>query len=162
MSEKKGNKSINKILVALDGSKYTDKTAEMSITLSKDLDSELYIIHVMEENKLPLGLEEFNRAAGMLPIPTHERLEPESYFERVCSTFVGKAQNQAKESGVKKVELLCVTGNTADEILKAAELYDIGLIVIGNRGLGTFSKTGMGSVTTKVANHANCTVMIVK
>lgn len=46
--------------------------------------------------------------------------------------------------------------------LALAKKKRVGLIVMGNRGQGRFSKVFMGSVSTKVCNHAHCTCITVK
>jgi nucleotide-binding universal stress UspA family protein len=75
--------------------------------------------------------------------------------------FLGEAEERIKKAGVQ-VELICVQGDPADEILRAIEENNVDLIVMGNRGLGGFSRTFMGSVSMKVCNHAPSTCITVK
>lgn len=60
------------------------------------------------------------------------------------------------------VNLKLRTGDPADVIMKEAKEGDYDLIVMGNRGLGTFSRTMMGSVSNKVLNHSNRNILIIK
>ena len=52
-------------------------------------------------------------------------------------------------------------GDPGTEILHYASEIGADLIVMGHRGLGTFSKIFLGSVSSRVLNHSNCSVFIV-
>ncbi|MGO1470886.1 MAG: universal stress protein, partial [Tissierella sp.] len=53
-------------------------------------------------------------------------------------------------------------GDPADAIIKETEKEDYDLVVMGSRGLGTFSRAILGSVSNKVLNHVETNVLIVK
>jgi nucleotide-binding universal stress UspA family protein len=53
-------------------------------------------------------------------------------------------------------------GNPADEILKAAETHEADLIVTGAKGLGAVGRFLLGSVSTRVVQHATCSVLVVR
>ncbi|MGH8916933.1 MAG: universal stress protein, partial [Actinomycetes bacterium] len=57
------------------------------------------------------------------------------------------------------VTVTAVHGLPADELVKASEGAD--MIVLGRRGMGGFARLLMGSVTSQVAQHAQCPVLIV-
>lgn len=143
----------SRILLALDGSEHSKKAADMAIDCAAKWNSELYLIHVQEKMEIPEEMEQYTKI---------EHLAPEEYFEMVCARFIGEAGTKAKAAGVKKVENICVTGDPANEIIKAAEEYGVDIIVMGSRGLGRFPRIVMGSVSTKVANYSHCTVIAVK
>jgi nucleotide-binding universal stress UspA family protein len=52
-----------------------------------------------------------------------------------------------------------VTGRPADELIQASE--DAELLVVAARGAGGFKRLIMGSVSTQVAHHALCPVVII-
>ena len=54
------------------------------------------------------------------------------------------------------------SGDPDKEILCAAEALNVGLIVIGSRGLGAISRALMGSVSDSVVRHAHCPVFVVR
>lgn len=53
-------------------------------------------------------------------------------------------------------------GDPGDVIIEKAEKEDYDLIVMGSRGLGAFSRAILGSVSSKVVNHVNTNVLIVR
>ncbi len=55
-----------------------------------------------------------------------------------------------------------VDGPITDTIVKEAEAGAFDIIVIGHRGLGGVSKALLGSISDRVADHAKCSVLIVK
>lgn len=55
-----------------------------------------------------------------------------------------------------------MTGDPADAILAVAESNQADLVVVGARGLGTVERFVRGSVSTKVAHHSPCDVLIVE
>ena len=65
----------------------------------------------------------------------------------------------AIDSRPASVTVTAVHGLPADELVKASESAD--MIVLGRRGMGGFARLLMGSVTSQVAQHAQCPVLIV-
>ncbi len=61
-----------------------------------------------------------------------------------------------------RVKTQCLQGDIAGEILDYAKRECADLIVMGSRGLGAFSKTLLGSVSNKIANRGDISVLIVK
>ena len=57
------------------------------------------------------------------------------------------------------VTVTAVHGLPVDELVKASEGAD--MIVLGRRGMGGFVRLLMGSVSSQVAQHAHCPVLIV-
>jgi nucleotide-binding universal stress UspA family protein len=61
-----------------------------------------------------------------------------------------------------EVNTIYKKGDPAEEILKLAEEGGYTTIIMGNQGLGKFSRALLGSVSNKVANHAKVNVLITK
>ena len=53
-------------------------------------------------------------------------------------------------------------GNPAEEIMKVAVKHRADLIVMGAKGLGAIDRFLIGSVSTRVVQHANCAVLVVR
>jgi nucleotide-binding universal stress UspA family protein len=61
-----------------------------------------------------------------------------------------------------RIEQVPRIGNPADEILKVAETHEADLIVTGAKGLGAIGRFLLGSVSTRVVQHATCSVLVVR
>jgi nucleotide-binding universal stress UspA family protein len=59
-------------------------------------------------------------------------------------------------------EPVCRIGKPADEIMNVAFTHRTDLIVMGAQGLGAVARFLIGSVSTRVVQHANCTVLVVR
>jgi nucleotide-binding universal stress UspA family protein len=59
-------------------------------------------------------------------------------------------------------EPLYQLGNPAAEIMKVASKHHADLIVMGAQGLGAIDRFLIGSVSTRVMQHANCSVLVVR
>jgi nucleotide-binding universal stress UspA family protein len=145
--------SVSRILVAVDGSEHSKKVVELGVDLALKWNAELYLIQVVEGTSVPEGYREFAK---------DEHMDPLSYFDRLGEQFLRPAEERARAAGIKKVERMPVRGHPAEEILKAAQERNVDLIILGSRGFGKFPRACLGSVSTKVLTHANCTCITVK
>ena len=68
----------------------------------------------------------------------------------------------AKETGEipPEVTVNVATGDPAQELVKASR--DARMVVVGSRGRGAFAQLLMGSVSSKVAHHAACPVVVIR
>jgi nucleotide-binding universal stress UspA family protein len=81
-----------------------------------------------------------------------------------------RAAQGVLDTAVRKVHSLggavaqahLMEGRAPQEIVSLAEDLGIGLIVMGSRGRGGFSRTLMGSVSDSVVRHAHCPVLVVR
>ena len=80
-----------------------------------------------------------------------------------------KASKTLLEHSVQKLikagftaEPLCNLGNPAEEIMKVASQEHADLIVMGAQGLGAIARFLIGSVSTRVVQHATVSVLVVR
>jgi len=59
-------------------------------------------------------------------------------------------------------EAVCLSGRPAEEIMKVAAKQHAELIVMGAQGLGAIARFLLGSVSTRVVQHATCSVLVVR
>jgi nucleotide-binding universal stress UspA family protein len=80
--------------------------------------------------------------------------------QRVKASAEEIVKEASDRHGQQQVTVRTVSGVPADEIIKASENAD--LVVVGARGAGGFARLSMGSVSSAVAHHAHCPVVIVR
>ena len=87
-----------------------------------------------------------------------------------------KSEKKVKEAGHKLIERsvqklikagftaepVCKIGNPAEEIMKVASKHHADLIVMGAKGLAAIDRFLLGSVSTRVVQHAHCPVLVVR
>lgn len=80
-----------------------------------------------------------------------------------------KAGDKILEQSVQKLveagfmaEPVCRFGKPAEEIVRAASKEHANLIVMGAQGLGAVARFLIGSVSTRVVQHADCAVLVVR
>ena len=133
------------ILVAIDGSTYTQMTLPAAIELARKFDSEILVLHVSEHDRgrAVVFAVESPAAATML---------------------VAEAAKTAREAGIPTKGLLrdVAAGHVAKAIVETAESHGSDLIVMGSRGLSDVQGLLLGSVTHKVMQTANVPVLVVK
>jgi|Deesub1362A_J573_1020465.scaffolds.fasta_scaffold00378_8 nucleotide-binding universal stress UspA family protein len=98
------------------------------------------------------------------PIPLHEETEMKFYgkLRREGEEIVRNAMDKIKDAGID-VELHDMHfGIAAERILKAERELDPDLIVMGARGLSTFKKMLLGSISDEVSRKAKAPVLIVR
>lgn len=61
-----------------------------------------------------------------------------------------------------KISSKLLEGRPSDRIIEAAKEGNFDLIVMGSRGLGGIKRFFLGSVSDRVADEAECPVLIVK
>ncbi len=59
----------------------------------------------------------------------------------------------------ESVTVKAVSGIPAEELVRASA--DADLVVVGSRGGGGFAQLAMGSVSSQVAHHAHCPIVII-
>lgn len=99
---------------------------------------------------------EVARIRAELPEEFHDLVRPELDAEerfREAQTIIGSPITVVPHQ---------TDGNAADSILKIAERVDADLIVVGARGMGVLGRFLRGSVSTAVAHHSPCDVLIVE
>ncbi|MDY0235937.1 MAG: universal stress protein [Gudongella sp.] len=140
---------MKKILVATDGSKYSQKALFKAKQIATDMGSEVTALSIVtlydniyshnKAIKSELGKAEMERSKDVL-----------KEAEEIFADFKGKFETVYK------------TGDVVEEIVKLAEEGNYDLLIMGSRGLGAFSRTLLGSVSDKVIHHVKISVMLVK
>ena len=136
---------ISKILVAVDGSEYSDKAFEYATMMIKNHESELLIVHIIEE-------------LGNIGYSISNQLEQDSHL--ILQKYRTKAENNGLQSSLRIIEEKGFSA--AEKILATAEKEKVDTIVVGTKGQKPTEQFLLGSTSYKVAHYSKCTVVIVK
>jgi nucleotide-binding universal stress UspA family protein len=151
-----------RVLVPVDGS---DASTHALLTMATcfDVDSaEITLLHVKETPWIHLGLD---REWFDYPGDAFERSDPEIQFEAELQREAESVLEDAHarlESYDCSVLTATEEGNPATEILGKAESGEYDLIVIGATGLRDTKHGMLGSVSSRVASQAPCSVAVVR
>uniref|UniRef100_A0A831XEG0 Universal stress protein n=1 Tax=Geobacter metallireducens TaxID=28232 RepID=A0A831XEG0_GEOME len=144
-----------KILVAIDGSPFSDKAAEEAVRMAagnqSQFKSKIYAMLVLP-NTPRSTFTDF-----VPPPPITETKEWDELRERVFYVI----EKNAREADIP-LEIKVVYGDPADELIDFAEKEQIDVIVIGSSGKGFLKRKLLGSVSNKVVKNAPCSVYIVR
>ena len=140
-----------KILVPVDGSKSSNRSVEVAKEIGKKFEAELLIMTVVSETSI------FEQYPTNFPYTLEVN---KANTER--AEYVLKEVEESLKDYPYKVELFYTIGSPAEEIVNVAEERECSLIIVGNRGLGAFSRTLLGSVSNKVINASKISVLVVK
>ena len=141
------------ILLATDGSEEAKLATQAATELSKETGSEVHVVYT-------------------LPTPA-QLIGHHLYSDEVRESLIGGAERDAEKflkeqaekigaDGGKIAETHLRSGDPDKEILRTAEALNVGMIVIGSRGLGAISRALLGSVSDSVVRHAHCPVFVVR
>ncbi|XP_028777556.1 universal stress protein PHOS34 isoform X2 [Neltuma alba] len=81
--------------------------------------------------------------------------------EEISARIISKALQMCKDKLVR-AESVIMNGDPREMICQAAEKMQVDLLVMGSRGLGTFKRAILGSVSDYCAHHAKTPILIVK
>jgi nucleotide-binding universal stress UspA family protein len=149
-------KSHMKILLAVDGSSYSDAAVNEAAARPWPADSELKIISAIE------SLQSLRPESWGLPQDSYRKLE--NALEAEARAAVEKAAAQFRQTTGQSVAVLSgvIPGQAREVILDEAEKWEADLIMLGSRGLGGVARLLLGSVSSAVLSYANCSVEIVR
>jgi nucleotide-binding universal stress UspA family protein len=142
-----------KILLASDGSREADLAARTAAELANNTNSELHLISVPDSTYHSVDL-------GYSYATYEEAIEAVKGETR---KFLDEQVQKVQEAGGSVKEAHPRTDEPPEKaIIHLAEELEVGLIVMGSRGLGGVRRALMGSVSDFVVRHAHCPVMIVR
>ncbi len=143
-----------RILLATDGSKYSEAATQVVASQVRPQDSEVLVLQVVE----------------LLVFSTPPQMDPR--YAPEMSVRLEEPLRQAKESVARAAEALraaefavntrVVEAEIRTGILDVASEWHADLIVLGSHGRKGLERLLLGSVSEAVARHARCSVLIVR
>ncbi|MGH9539627.1 MAG: universal stress protein [Terriglobales bacterium] len=149
-----------KILLATDGSKYSEIAATSVADRPWPAGSQIKVISVRDL----LDLE--NPTNAFSPCPVY----PESLLSEILNDSrqraeeaVSRARNILRSKGMKVCEGQYIpVGDARAVLLDEASAWGADLIVLGSHGRHGFDRFALGSVSESVALHAHCSVEVIR
>ncbi|MDI6728281.1 MAG: universal stress protein [Thermodesulfovibrionales bacterium] len=139
---------MQKILVAHDGSKSSDKALKKAVELAINFNASLTVLAVIPELYLTeLSDVDRNRIFEALSRETAEAME------KIRKSLSGKSM---------EVKTLIRQGDPAEKILETAQKMKVDMIVTGSHGRHGTKKFLLGSVSSKIVDYSKCPVLVVK
>jgi len=133
-----------RILVAMDGSIYSDKALEQAISMAKVCGSALFAITVID----------------IYPGSLTHGFGSDQRFTKEAGEILQRAQKRTAEEKIP-CETIVHTGKHVHEVIvREAIERDIDLIVMGTHGRTGLKKLLLGSVAERVIGHAPCAVLV--
>ncbi|MBN2298290.1 MAG: universal stress protein [Deltaproteobacteria bacterium] len=140
------------IVLGVDGSAPSEKTAEYAINLAQQCGSKVLLIHVVDFSAFK------NIVATPRDIAKH-------VYEKVMEEAQGYLDDKealCKEHGLECEKFLKI-GNPEDEIIKLAKNSNAGVIVLGSKGRSGVAGSILGSVAYGVLHRdKDIPVLVIK
>ena len=163
--------NFSKILVPMDGSKWSLDAAKYAIAVAKKNNAELIAIHILT----PSGYEYM---FDMIPASTSTLEELMGRSNQEVKSWMNGIKEEKKQQQEQtgntdnknsitaeipiKTDVILAVKSIAAEIVDYAEQENIDLIIIGTKGRSRLKKMLLGSVALGVVTYAHCPVMVVK
>jgi nucleotide-binding universal stress UspA family protein len=153
------------IVVGTDGSKPADEAVRQATDLASREGARLHLVtayhdpQIVQETTIwsndPKGILDTGRPGGSA------RTTQTVDLREVAESVLKRAAGDALSKGVD-VQTHAREGQPAEVIIDVANQEHADLIVVGSRGLTGIKRYLLGSVSSKVSEHAPCNVMIVR
>ena len=135
------------IVVGTDGSESATKAVAEAVQIAGALGVPLHIVSAYKP--LPAG-------TGALPAEFQGAISSSSAVEAVLSDAAARARSHGVAA-----ETHARTGDPAMVLLDVAEELGAGMLVIGNKGIGSAKRFVLGNVPSKVVHHSPCSTYVV-
>lgn len=142
-----------RIVLAVDGSPFSDAAVQALIAHPKSKDAEIRVLHVVEPPNLLA-----TREMGGYDSALEKAWEAE---KKQAQLLVEKTVEFLRTNGLKATGTV-ENGDAKSKILEIAKEWRADLIVLGSHGRKGLEHFLLGSVSEGVARHADCSVEIVR
>lgn len=139
--------ATKRILVAIDGSSFSDKVLDKAIEQARLIDGEIVFVHCHKKYPKLLGQPHRDHFISAIKDET----------EALCRSFLQRLTNEDIPHLIRLLE-----GPAGRVISNVADTEGCELIVMGSRGLSNLQGLIIGSVTHRVLHTASCPVLVVK
>ena len=143
---------MKKILLAVDGSDHSMRAAQMAGELSSLFDTTVDILNVVPEARLAAPITEYADLE-------HVYITQRDLLKSAGSEIIARASSEVGKAGgsIRRAEVQI--GSPARTIVEYADAWEADCIVMGRRGLGDIKGLLMGSVSHKVGQLSDKTLV---
>ncbi len=149
---------LEKVLLPTDGSESAARAIAFAAKLFANTSCVITLLAVVEEPVYSAFWSDGLIAPEVLMPPPGELREE---LDRKAEEMLAESTKPLREVGLE-VQPKIRFGNSAAEILEEAEEGGYEMILMGSHGRGALGGFLMGSVSNRVAHHAQCPVLIVR
>lgn len=137
-----------KILVGHDGSEQADKALHRAVDTAMMTKASVVVLSVVPDLcMMEIGVDDCKKMYEIMTEEAKKRLNV--------------LKGELSKKGVS-METEVKFGNAADTIISASKEEGVDMIVVGSHGRHGAKKYLLGSVSSKVVEHAACDVLVVK
>lgn len=147
-----------KILIATDGSKYSRQAAEECCRLIASREKLNIKIVSAIEPLMPVAMEPYGVSSGYyLQVETDLRKQSQTALDETEKIVRDRLNEQDID-----LETEILSGYPKYVIVDEAKKWNADLIVVGSHGYNFLERTLLGSVSSYVIHHSDCSVLIVR
>ena len=139
------------ILVGIDGSDHSERALEWAMKEAGLRHQPVTVLAVHQVVRSLLGTPQVYPGDRELVEPV--RVAAQEATDKVLAALSGPRP--------ESVTVQAVSGIPAEALMEVAANMNADMIVLGSRGAGGFARLALGSVSTQVAHHAPCPVVII-
>ena len=150
--------AIQKILIAVDDSRYADHAAEFGFEMARLCNAEVGLVNIIEPIIMPVAGSD-----SITGMSTDISMVDESEMVRIQKEAAENTVRRIEAQYAEKIKITNFTeyGLTADGILKCAAEFGANMIVIGTHGRTGIDRLFMGSIAEHVVRHSKIPVLVV-
>jgi nucleotide-binding universal stress UspA family protein len=136
---------LEKLLIATDGSVFSEAAIQEAICMAKLCASKLFVVSVIEAN------------------PEFEAFAPQvvEKAEQETRQYLDTIRDKARQEGIDCETIIHEGEEPYRFIVDEAAKKKVDMIIMGSHGRTGLKRLLMGSVTARVIGHAPCKVMVV-
>lgn len=143
---------MKKILLAVDGSEHSMRAARMAGELSSSFDATVDILNVVHEGRVAAPISEYADLE-------HVNITQRDLLKSVGSEIIARASSEVRHAGGSVDRAEVEIGSPAQTIAECADSWEADWIVMGRRGLGDIKGLLMGSVSHRVGQLSDKTLV---